>query len=118
MNFFKLCVGILYVYEELDYETKSQYLLTLRATDSISKTYAEVPVNIIIIDVNDCIPKFSADFYNITVAENTPVGSYVLQVAATDNDTGNKKFYFFYIITTLLSEKICQTFVRFLISKV
>lgn len=90
MNFI-FCAGILYVYEKLDYEAKSQYLLTLRATDSISKTYAEVPVNIVIIDVNDCIPKFSGDFYNISVTENTPVGSYVFEVAATDNDTGSEK---------------------------
>lgn len=83
-------VGVLYIYEKLDYEVKNQYLLTLRATDSTSKTYAEVPVNVVVTDVNDCTPKFSADFYNVTVAENTPVGSYVFQVAATDNDTGNK----------------------------
>lgn len=38
--------GAIYVVDELDFETKQNYDLIVRATDSVSGVYAEVPLSI------------------------------------------------------------------------
>lgn len=80
--------GVIYVVDELDYEQKKQYELTVRATDSVSGVYAEVLVSILVLDVNDCPPEFTQDSYNISVSEAAPFGTSVLRVSSRDNDTG------------------------------
>jgi len=42
--FYSYKLGVIYVVDELDYEQKKQYELTVRATDSVSGVYAEVLV--------------------------------------------------------------------------
>lgn len=74
--------------DELDYEQKKQYELTVRATDSVSGVYAEVLVSILVLDVNDCPPEFTQDSYNISVSEAASFGTSVLRVSSRDNDTG------------------------------
>lgn len=74
--------------DELDYEQKKQYELTVRATDSVSGVYAEVLVSILVLDVNDCPPEFTQDSYNVSVSEAASFGTSVLKVSAKDNDTG------------------------------
>lgn len=81
-------LGVIYVVDELDYEQKKQYELTVRATDSVSGVYAEVLVSILVLDVNDCPPEFTQDSYNISVSEAAPFGTSVLKVSSRDNDTG------------------------------
>lgn len=76
------------VVDELDYEHQSQYELLVRATDSVSGVYAEVPVSIVLQDVNDCPPEFSQESYNISITEATQIGTSILTVVAYDNDTG------------------------------
>ncbi|XP_065207257.1 fat-like cadherin-related tumor suppressor homolog isoform X3 [Planococcus citri] len=78
----------LYVAGNLDYEKVKEYSLTARATDSLSGIFAEVLVNILVTDVNDCPPEFLQDSYNVSVSEAAPFGSFILKVAAKDNDTG------------------------------
>ncbi|XP_076767085.1 FAT atypical cadherin kugelei isoform X6 [Xylocopa sonorina] len=78
---------VIYVVDELDYEQKKQYELTVRATDSVSGVYAEVLVSILVLDVNDCPPEFTQDSYNISVSEAAPFGTSVLRVSSRDNDT-------------------------------
>ena len=80
--------GVIYVVDELDYEQKKQYELTVRATDSVSGVYAEVLVSILVLDVNDCPPEFSQDSYNISVSEAALFGTELLRLVARDNDTG------------------------------
>ncbi|XP_024879658.1 fat-like cadherin-related tumor suppressor homolog isoform X4 [Temnothorax curvispinosus] len=80
--------GVIYVVDELDYEQKKQYELTVRATDSVSGVYAEVLVSILVLDVNDCPPEFTQDSYNISVSEAAVFGTPVLRVSSRDNDTG------------------------------
>lgn len=82
--------GVIYVVDELDYEQKKQYELTVRATDSVSGVYAEVLVSILVLDVNDCPPEFTQDSYNISVSEAAPFGTSVLRVSSRDNDTGKR----------------------------
>lgn len=80
--------GVIYVVDELDYEQKQQYELTIRATDGVFPVYAEVLVSILVQDVNDCPPEFTQDAYNISVSEAAPFGTSVLKVISRDNDTG------------------------------
>lgn len=87
-----ICLGVLHVVDELDYETTQQYALTVRATDSISGVFAEVLVSVLVTDVNDCPPEFPVDAYNVSVSEAAPFGSLVLKVTAKDNDTGDYSF--------------------------
>lgn len=42
----KILTGAIYVVDELDFETKQNYDLIIRATDSVSGVYAEVPLSI------------------------------------------------------------------------
>ncbi|XP_044007072.1 fat-like cadherin-related tumor suppressor homolog isoform X2 [Aphidius gifuensis] len=79
--------GTIYVVDELDYEEKKQYELTVRATDSISGVYAEVLVSILVQDVNDCPPEFTQDSYNVSVSEAASFGTSILKVSSRDNDT-------------------------------
>lgn len=81
-------LGVISVVDELDYEQQSQYELLVRATDSVSGVYAEVPVSIGLQDVNDCPPEFSQASYNISITEASQIGTSILTVIAYDNDTG------------------------------
>ncbi|KAH1022570.1 hypothetical protein HUJ04_011952 [Dendroctonus ponderosae] len=42
-----------------------------------------------VIDLNDNLPEFEVDFYNISIVENLPNGFSVLQIMATDQDQGD-----------------------------
>lgn len=74
--------------DELDYEQRQSYELLIRATDSVSGVSAEVPVSVLVQDVNDCPPEIEQDSYNITVSERAQFGTAILKVQAKDNDTG------------------------------
>ena len=70
----------------LDYEDTQQYVLTALATD-VAGLQAEGRVIVNVLDRNDVVPLFQQSFYEATVSENTVVGSSVLQVMATDEDS-------------------------------
>lgn len=76
------------VVDELDYEQQQQYELLIRATDSISGVYAEVPISLVVQDINDCPPEFTDESYNVSISEAAPFGTSILTVVARDNDTG------------------------------
>ncbi|KAL1459777.1 hypothetical protein WDU94_011731, partial [Cyamophila willieti] len=76
------------VVDELDYETVSEYTLTVRATDSVSGVAADVLVSVRVSDVNDCPPEFGQDSYNVSVSEAAPFGTLILRVRAEDQDSG------------------------------
>lgn len=46
-------------------------------------------VEIEVIDLNDNLPEFEVDFYNISIVENLPNGFSVLQIVAVDQDQGD-----------------------------
>lgn len=81
-------LGAIYVVDDLDFERKQHYELVIRATDSVSGVSAEVPVSVAVQDVNDCLPEFETDSYNVTVSEGASFGTPILKVVAHDNDTG------------------------------
>ena len=45
-------------------------------------------ITVNIIDVNDVVPTFQQDFYNLDVPCDEPVGSTIETVSATDTDSG------------------------------
>lgn len=49
---------------------------------------AEVPINVLVQDVNDCPPEIEHDSYNVSVSEGSPFGTAILKIIAKDNDTG------------------------------
>ncbi|GLV37964.1 kugelei [Carabus blaptoides fortunei] len=89
-------LGVISVVDELDYEQQQQeYVLLIRATDSVFGIYAEVPISVAVQYVNDCPPEFLQDGYNVSVSEAAPFGTAVLKVMVKDNDTGiNQKVVF------------------------
>ncbi|XP_059608235.1 fat-like cadherin-related tumor suppressor homolog, partial [Phlebotomus argentipes] len=91
--------GAIYVVDELDFEQRQSYELTIRATDSVSGASAEVPASILVTDVNDCPPEMDQDVYNVTVSEGAPFGTAILRVSATDRDTGVNQAVMFAIET-------------------
>ncbi|ESP01805.1 hypothetical protein LOTGIDRAFT_139034 [Lottia gigantea] len=79
----------LVVKKELDHETKSQYSLQIVAKDGGSPPLQGV-LNVIVTvtDVNDNLPKFSKEKYSVNVDENVPANSVIVNIHATDKDSG------------------------------
>ncbi|KAK7925946.1 hypothetical protein WMY93_008256 [Mugilogobius chulae] len=71
----------------LDFEEKTWYTLTVRASDSRHDT--EANITILVEDINDNTPTFTNDLYQVTLPEHTPAGSAVVTVTATDRDSGD-----------------------------
>lgn len=81
-------IGMVYAAEDLDFEQQQTHELIIRATDSVTGVFAEVPVSIIVEDVNDCPPEFSSDSYHVNVSEAATFGTLLIKLDAHDNDTG------------------------------
>ena len=91
--------GDLYTRSVLDYEAVQTYSLKVFACDIEGRTACAVTkVLITIEDVNDNLPIFAQLFYNVTIALNTSLGSSILQVKATDYDSGNFGVVLFEIV--------------------
>ncbi|KAM6224263.1 protocadherin gamma-B1-like [Rhynchocyon petersi] len=75
--------------KSLDREQQSSHHLILTAVDggdpSLSGT---TQIHIQVTDANDNAPVFSQDVYRVSLQENVPPGTLVLQVTATDQDEG------------------------------
>ncbi|KAG5837497.1 hypothetical protein ANANG_G00239900 [Anguilla anguilla] len=70
----------------LDFEERTWYTLTVRASDS--KHQSEANLTVLVEDVNDNAPVFTQDLYQVTLLEHSPPGSPVITVTATDRDSG------------------------------
>ncbi|KAL5013028.1 hypothetical protein ScPMuIL_011579 [Solemya velum] len=75
------------VKDPLNREQKDFYQFTVVAKDG-GNMVGTVLVNITVIDDNDNIPKFTKQLYNVTVSEDTPINTTILQLSATDLDIG------------------------------
>lgn len=77
------------VEQPLDRESRDQYTVQLIAYDGgIPAKSSTVDVIINVLDSNDNTPVFESQSYTVNVTENTPVGTTILQVRATDEDIG------------------------------
>ncbi|XP_053728138.1 protocadherin-16-like [Synchiropus splendidus] len=71
----------------LDFEERTWYTLTIRASDS--KHQSEANLTVLVDDVNDNTPAFTQDLYQVTISEHLPAGSAIFTVTATDRDSGD-----------------------------
>ncbi|XP_078305426.1 cadherin EGF LAG seven-pass G-type receptor 1 isoform X2 [Panthera onca] len=81
--------GTVYTVTELDYEEQAAYTLAITARDNgIPRKSDTTSLEILILDANDNAPRFLRDFYQGSVFEDVPPSTSVLQVSATDRDSG------------------------------
>ena len=78
--------GAVMLAKTLDYERKKQYLLAIKASDSVHEARTTLTVNVV--DENDNAPVFRQQSYSTTLPEKTVPGYRVVQVAADDADSG------------------------------
>ncbi|KAG9267550.1 cadherin-10-like [Astyanax mexicanus] len=80
--------GDLHATRRLDREEKASYTLSAKAVDKLTGRDLEGPsqFTIKIHDINDNEPKFTKDPYTASVQEMADVGTFVVQVTATDAD--------------------------------
>ncbi|XP_035705378.1 protocadherin-like wing polarity protein stan isoform X3 [Folsomia candida] len=79
--------GIITIAQPLDFKSERKYVLTIRVTDSGGKSdlatvYVEVS------DANTNPPQFQNTPYSVKIFEDVPIGTTVLNVLATDQDSG------------------------------
>ena len=80
--------------EKLDREIEAQYRLILTAVDSGDSSSRRSPktgtstIIVNVMDSNDNKPRFLQTQYDVSIPENIPTGSTILQVQATDKDVG------------------------------
>lgn len=81
--------GIVTLDNSLDYETTTQYTLTISLADngtpSLSITYK---IYVTVLPINEQAPTFGSINYNVIVAENIALNSEIIIVNASDSDIG------------------------------
>ncbi|OCT88214.1 protocadherin Fat 2 [Xenopus laevis] len=90
--------GALSIASPLDYETKTKYKFTVRATDTTLGLYSESRVSVEVEDVNDHAPVFSKLVYLSHVMEKLPPHRPFIQVVATDKDSGQNQQVSYHIL--------------------
>jgi protocadherin-16/23 len=82
--------GRIYTVRNVDYETSSSHLLSIKAKDNsiLNPKSSIMTVRIVILDLNDNPPIFSVDPVIITVQENSPPGRSTWTFSASDRDSG------------------------------
>ncbi|XP_065338722.1 cadherin-23 isoform X2 [Cloeon dipterum] len=75
----------------LDYEQVKTMNFTLVAKETVPNNpkYSSVPVTVFIRDVNDNFPEFTESIYEVSVPENSRMGTTVAWIQAMDDDSGN-----------------------------
>uniref|UniRef100_A0AAY5ES58 Cadherin domain-containing protein n=1 Tax=Electrophorus electricus TaxID=8005 RepID=A0AAY5ES58_ELEEL len=82
-------IPILKLRQSLDREKQNRHNLILTAVDGGNPPRSgSININITVLDDNDNRPKFTQELYSVTVEENSPVGTVVVKVNATDIDEG------------------------------
>ncbi|XP_022919668.1 cadherin-89D isoform X2 [Onthophagus taurus] len=87
--------GSLFLDREIDLDAErslpgNTFVLQIQASqiDNPLKT-GVARVEVEILDINDNLPEFEVDVYNISIVENLPNGFSVLQIIANDQDQGD-----------------------------
>ncbi|XP_029297728.1 LOW QUALITY PROTEIN: protocadherin Fat 2 [Cottoperca gobio] len=96
--------GVLTVTNLLDYESQAMHVLTVRASDSVTGAFSEASIEIEVEDVNDNVPVFSKLIYPVTIVEGLPIDTSVIQLFASDGDSGRNKDLTFQIVKTERNE--------------
>ncbi|XP_055080793.1 protocadherin gamma-A3-like isoform X16 [Periophthalmus magnuspinnatus] len=81
--------SVMVLQNALDRETQPRLNFKLVAVDGGSpQRSGTVNINIIVLDANDNVPVFNQSIYKASVTENSPKGTHVVTVNATDIDMG------------------------------
>lgn len=81
--------GTIFRNRPLSFEQQSVFTYTIRALDGGSvRRSQQVPLTVVLFNVNENTPLFDQLTYNTTVVETTPIGTEVLNVSASDRDEG------------------------------
>ncbi|XP_017552506.1 cadherin EGF LAG seven-pass G-type receptor 1 isoform X2 [Pygocentrus nattereri] len=78
--------GLITLALPLDYKQERQYVLTITASDGTRYDTAQVFINVT--DANTHRPVFQSANYQVLISEDKPIGSTVVVISATDEDTG------------------------------
>ncbi|XP_072251869.1 protocadherin alpha-8-like isoform X14 [Leuresthes tenuis] len=111
-------IPVLIIQKSLDREVSGSHVLALTALDGDNPPKSgQVNILINVIDVNDNAPVFSKDVYSVILVENSPLGTTVVKVNATDLDDGrngeivysfsnsvNRKFFKLFEINALTGD--------------
>ncbi|KAK7922753.1 hypothetical protein WMY93_009655 [Mugilogobius chulae] len=82
-------IPTLIVQKPLDRETEQRHSLVLTAVDGGKPPKSgQTRIIVNVLDVNDNAPRFTNGDLSVTLAENVPIGTTVIQVNATDLDEG------------------------------
>ncbi|XP_060759756.1 protocadherin alpha-C2-like [Neoarius graeffei] len=94
----------------LDREEVAVHNLILTAVDGgVPARSGTASIVVRVLDTNDNAPQFDKDSYTINITENSPIGSLVVKLNATDADDGsNSDLTYAYSLYT--TEKTQQTF--------
>lgn len=93
--------GLITLALPLDYKQERQYVLTITASDGTLYDTAQVFINVT--DANTHRPVFQSANYQVLFSEDRPIGSTVVVISATDEDTGENAR-----ITYIMEDKVSQ----------
>ncbi|XP_041837378.1 cadherin EGF LAG seven-pass G-type receptor 2 isoform X2 [Melanotaenia boesemani] len=87
--------GLITLALPLDYKLERQYVLTVTASDGTLFDTTKVFVNVT--DANTHRPVFQSSHYTVNINEDRPVGTTVVVISATDEDTGENARITYYM---------------------
>ncbi|XP_026018848.1 protocadherin-15-like isoform X2 [Astatotilapia calliptera] len=78
----------------LDREVKGHYYLTVEAWDGAENPRrSRLTLRVTVLDIDDNSPIFTQQTYNVNLPENSPKGTVILQLKATDADLNSNLTY-------------------------
>ncbi|XP_053541586.1 protocadherin gamma-A5 isoform X30 [Ictalurus punctatus] len=90
------------LHKPLDREKQEQFSLVLIAVDGGDPPLSgTAQIRITVLDVNDNAPIFTQEVYKATITENSPKGTVITQVSASDADKGSNGKIRYSITNTL-----------------
>ncbi len=96
--------GVLSSNVKFDRENRSTYSFTVFASDGgFPSLTGSTAVFVEILDVNDQVPMFNQSRYEGQLTENSPIGTFVLEVTAFDDDLNNNGEIIFSTSSSLFS---------------
>uniref|UniRef100_A0A8C3TIL7 Cadherin EGF LAG seven-pass G-type receptor 1 n=1 Tax=Chelydra serpentina TaxID=8475 RepID=A0A8C3TIL7_CHESE len=93
--------GLITLALPLDYKQERQYVLTVTASDGTLFDTVQVFINVT--DANTHRPVFQSSHYTVSISEDKPIGTSIVTISATDEDTGENAR-----ITYILEDNIPQ----------
>ncbi|XP_061643399.1 protocadherin alpha-C2-like isoform X1 [Phyllopteryx taeniolatus] len=90
-------------------QTPSDQLILTAVDGGTPQRSGTARINVRVLDANDNVPAFDSSVYKVKVTENSPQGTLVIQLNATDLDEGSNGDVF-YSFSTYTPERVRQTF--------